>query len=133
MSIELEKIDCNCNNCIFMQRDMQAFEKSVQLHYKWQMDYFIIIRDKVYQRAQEWLEKANDNQYLISNNTTSLECKKKVDRLNKEADQMKFQFNKSEALLNFGNCQKFNKPVSFIPNVCQLNTQTCFKHRKNNQ
>ena len=32
---------------------------------------------------------------------------------------------------NYGTCSKFNKPVAFIPNTCQLDTQECFKHRKN--
>jgi hypothetical protein len=32
--------------------------------------------------------------------------------------------------LSFGNCTKFSKSVSFIPNVCQLETQHCFEHRK---
>ena len=32
--------------------------------------------------------------------------------------------------LTFGVCRKFEKPVSFIPETCQLETQTCFKHRK---
>ena len=31
----------------------------------------------------------------------------------------------------FGNCSKFdNKPVSFIAETCQIETQHCFKHRK---
>lgn len=32
--------------------------------------------------------------------------------------------------LSYGNCSHFNKPVTFIPNTCQLDTQQCFKHRK---
>lgn len=32
--------------------------------------------------------------------------------------------------LAFGDCTKFNKSVSFIPETCQLETQTCFKHRR---
>ncbi len=32
--------------------------------------------------------------------------------------------------LNFGDCTKFNKKVSFIPVTCQIETQECFKHRK---
>lgn len=33
--------------------------------------------------------------------------------------------------LAFGNCSKFNnKPVSFFPNTCQIETQECFEHRK---
>ncbi len=30
----------------------------------------------------------------------------------------------------YGNCDKLNKPVSFIPNTCQLETQECFKNRR---
>lgn len=33
----------------------------------------------------------------------------------------------------YGQCIKFSKPISFIPNVCQIETQQCFVHRKNNQ
>jgi len=32
--------------------------------------------------------------------------------------------------LAYGDCEKFNKSVSFIPETCQLETQTCFEHRK---
>jgi hypothetical protein len=32
--------------------------------------------------------------------------------------------------LNFGDCTKFNKPVTFIPNTCSLDTQECFSHRR---
>ena len=30
----------------------------------------------------------------------------------------------------YGNCSKLNKPVSFIPNTCQIDTQDCFEHRR---
>ncbi len=30
----------------------------------------------------------------------------------------------------FGDCVKFNKAVSFIPETCQIETQKCFEHRK---
>ena len=32
--------------------------------------------------------------------------------------------------INYGNCTKLNKEVSFIPNHCQLHTQECFEHRR---
>lgn len=32
--------------------------------------------------------------------------------------------------LNYGICQNLSKSVSFIPNICQLDTQSCFVHRK---
>ncbi len=33
------------------------------------------------------------------------------------------------AKINYGHCLKFDKPVSFIPAICQLETQSCFVHR----
>ena len=68
----LQKVDCNCNDCIHMVRD---FDKT----------------------------KAHVDSYEGTGLT---------DRL------------------TFGNCSKFEKPISFIPNVCQIETQECFKHRK---
>jgi hypothetical protein len=72
MSIELQNIDCNCNNCIFMERD---FEKL-----------------KVHKASFEGTGLMDS--------------------------------------LQFGKCSKLNKSVSFIPNTCQLETQDCFKNRK---
>tara|TARA_R110002096_G_scaffold387811_1_gene582040 strand:+ start:581 stop:823 length:243 start_codon:yes stop_codon:yes gene_type:complete len=40
-----------------------------------------------------------------------------------------FYFDKS-SLMHYGKCSKLNKEVSFIPNTCQIDTQDCFKHRK---
>lgn len=42
--------------------------------------------------------------------------------------KMRFMFDR-QYLLNYGNCKKYDKPVSFIPNICQLETQHCFEHR----
>ena len=38
--IEFQKIDCNCNDCIFMVRDQERFKQSLEDHHKWQLDYF---------------------------------------------------------------------------------------------
>lgn len=37
---------------------------------------------------------------------------------------------KASHRVNYGNCTKFNKPVSFIPITCQPQTQHCFEHRR---
>lgn len=68
----LQKIDCNCNDCKFMTRDL--------------------VRNEQHRKSYEG---------------TGL-----MDRL------------------QYGNCSKFNKPISFIPVTCQLETQHCFVHRK---
>lgn len=65
---ELQKIDCNCNDCGYLVRD-----------------------------------------------------------LNRRPDKGK------PSPINYGNCNKFNKPVTFIPATCQIDTQNCFIHRKDFQ
>jgi len=71
--IELQKIDCNCNDCWFMIRDIKKMESFNHLHI-----------------GQE----------------------------------------KASHRVNYGNCDKFKKEVSFIPNICQIETQKCFEHRR---
>jgi len=33
--------------------------------------------------------------------------------------------------LAFGVCRKFEKPISFIPETCMIENESCFEHRKN--
>ena len=113
--IELQNIDCNCNDCTFMIRDTERFKKSLTDHYKWQFDYFNAVRNNLYIKAEDWRKRGFPEKY---------------EALKWEADKMKFQFNKKEALINYGNCSKLKKKVSFIPNVCQIDTQDCFEHRR---
>lgn len=75
--IELQKIDCNCNDCFFMQRDVEKFKSFNHLYTN---------------EVGQVTSPAYRHQY--------------------------------------GNCLRFNKPVEFIPNTCQLETQKCFKHRR---
>lgn len=74
---ELQKIDCNCNDCKHMDRDF---------------------------------EKYKSFDYLYTNEIG--------------------QVTRPSHRINYGNCIKLNKQVSFIPNTCQLDTQKCFEHRK---
>lgn len=111
---ELQKIDCNCNNCLHMQRDLKRFEESLSLHHKWQLDYFNVVKANLLKKANEWKNKGQLDKAAV---------------LIIEAESMKFQFNKITCRINYGHCSYFEKPVSFIPNTCQLETQSCFKHR----
>ncbi len=114
--IEFQKIDCNCNDCKFMIRDMDKHKQSVETHYRWQLDYFNGTKERLIAKAKWYKDQFYDLEmwdYLLT-----------------QAENMKFEFNKKSALINFGNCSKLIKPVSFIPNVCQLETQECFEHRR---
>jgi hypothetical protein len=92
--LELQKIDCNCNDCKFMIRDLEKYKQSKDFHHKMQLDYFNVIKDKT------------------------------------QDETMIFQFDSSKAAIHYGNCSKFDRPVTFIPNTCQLETQGCFEHRR---
>lgn len=113
--IELQKLDCNCNDCIFMQRDMTLYKKWETFHRDVQQDEF--------DRKKARMSKQIDKYYREQEFTKGF-------ALEKEWLSMKFMFDKSYVSFNYGACTKLNKPVSFIPNTIQLDTQDCFKHRK---
>lgn len=89
-----------------MVRDFETYDKWAEFHKELQYEDFW--RKKV---AAEQHARELDSQTLIN-----------------KALKMTFQFDKSK-LLQYGHCHKFNKPVSFIPDTCQLETQECFVHR----
>lgn len=74
--IELQKIDCNCNDCIHLKRDFEKY-------------------------------KSYNYMYIEGGRVT----------------------NPSHRPL-YGHCLKLDKAISFIPNTCQIETQNCFKHRR---
>lgn len=114
-TIELQKIDCNCNDCKFMVRDMEQYKESLEKHQTWQFSAFELKKKRLIEKSEEWANKGEFD---------------KAKSLFEEAESMRFIFDKSYSLINYGHCQKFNKPVSFIPNTCQLETQNCFTHRR---
>ena len=107
--IELQKIDCNCNDCVYMIRDAGKFNRWANFQKELQYKEFI-----------EKKEAALFHAYTMRDNTMINKAKK-----------MKFQFDRSW-LINYGDCNKFGNSVSFIPNAFQFETQDCFEHRRNN-
>jgi hypothetical protein len=87
----------------------------VDLHYKWQKEAFDLARMRIIKSAEEWISKGEPV---------------KAKSLLKEARKMSFQFDESECAIHYGDCSKFEKKVSFIPETIQVETQDCFKHRK---
>lgn len=106
----LQRIDCNCNNCFFMVRDLETYNKWEQWHRELDLTEFEKKKAKALADA-EALEDEQQRKAMLF-----------------KANKMKFQFNKSK-LINYGNCTKFKKPVTFIQNTCQIETQKCFIHR----
>ena len=116
MSIESQNIDCNCNNYKHMVRDMDAFKKSSEFQKEMQLNYFETIKRKLVEKAKFYRDKKGDLEMWND--------------LLTDAEKMIFVFDKSYCAIQFGNCSKLNKLVSFIPNTCQLDTQQCFENRK---
>ena len=121
MSIELQQIDCNCNDCKFMVRDFAKFQKWSD----WNKGLQIIDFEKKKAKAIEDA-KAQLAEVQIRGIKSEIRGSEYV---LKKANKMEFVFDKS-GLLSYGNCTKLNKEVSFIPDICQLETQNCFEHRK---
>ncbi len=123
--IGLQKIDCNCNDCIHMVRDFDKFEQSKKDHDRWQRLTFGNLKAKYLRDAEDYEKRA----YKPVNRDRKEELIGKANNLLSMVKNMKYQF-LNDSKINFGDCDKLNKPVSFIPNVCQLETQECFKHRR---
>jgi hypothetical protein len=113
--IELQKLDCNCNDCVFMVRDMETYKKWENFHREVQQNEFDRKVARLNKQADEYYKKQEFVKGLA---------------LEKELRGMKFVFDKSYVSFNYGNCTKLNKSVSFMPNTIQLETQQCFKHRR---
>ncbi len=122
--IELQQIDCNCNDCKFMKRNIKEYDlwsgrtKSLQ--------YFTFLRNR-----RKALLSASELIYGSKRKPTpNKDAVKQGFIMMKDAMKMAFQFDRSQVTLAYGNCQKFSKSISFIPNALQLETQQCFEHRR---
>lgn len=107
----LQKLDCNCNDCGLMKRDFATYQKWENWNRDLQLKDFNNKQRKAFEVANECLDPKGKQSLLNI------------------AEKMKFIFDKS-GCIQYGHCEKFNKPVSFIPGQCLLETQKCFIHRK---
>lgn len=108
---QLQKIDCNCNDCKFMVRDLATYQKWYDYHFNLDLIEFENRKAKAIEDAK------------------NIEDERGRESMLRIAHKMKHQFDKSK-LLQYGNCEKYGKSVSFIPATCQLETQQCFEHRR---
>lgn len=112
---ELQKIDCNCNDCWHMVRDIDTFKEWKEFFQEIAFKNAEAVKERKITLAEEYANKGEYN---------------KATELTREANKIKVHNYGVQQLIQYGTCHKFNKPVSFIPNTCQLETQNCFEHRK---
>jgi len=104
-----------------MQRDFETYKKWEKFHGQLQYEEFEKKKSRAIESAQS----------LICNSLDDA-SKRSAKGLLQKSYKMIFQFDRSN-LINYGHCLKFDKPVSFLPQVCQIETQHCFVHRKDLQ
>ena len=109
-SYELQKIDCNCNDCAFLIRDFDKLNGWKAKHQSWQRETF----DKKKVKAISDAKRIGD----AKSRETAL----------RKANKLQFQFDATNTI-SYGHCDRFDKQISFIPNICQIETQECFEHR----
>jgi len=107
---ELQRIDCNCNNCGFMKRDLETYKQWEDWNRARELEEFEKRKAKAIADA-EVIEDQGSRKALLH-----------------KAHKMRFHFEKAK-LINYGVCLQFHKSVTFLPNVCQIETQKCFIHR----
>lgn len=104
--IALQQLDCNCNDCKFLIRNLAKQELQNQFHAKLQKQEFDRNRNNVLALAFTYKD----------NTAVNVEFKK--------------TFKPKKPNAGYGYCKKFDfKEISFIPNILQLDTQHCFEHR----
>ena len=94
-----------------MKRDMDTYKKYHDWHRDQELQAFEKAKAKAIQDALAIEDEGSRKAMLY------------------KANKMRFQFEKDK-LINYGHCLKFDKPVSFLPGICQIHTQHCFIHRK---
>ena len=121
----LQLIDCNCNDCKYMVRDFDRLEQAKSQHCEWQLNLFNSTKSNLIKKADDWLRRNE----IEKNKEKQILNVDKAKQIMKQVEKMKFVF-EYDSPIAYGNCSKLNKPVTFIPNVCQIETQECFEHRK---
>lgn len=111
---ELQKIDCNCNDCGYLVRDLEKYKVQIA-HDKSEQIWFF--RRKKARRLWEARKKFKKDPIKGAQSL-------------KEAIALSHTYRPQIVQSNYGNCSRFEKDINFLPNTFQIDTQDCFKHRK---
>jgi hypothetical protein len=126
--IELQKIDCNCNDCKYLFRLLDKQNNVLNNDKISQEEIFYLVKDKRSNDIKDNIGSLIKNKELIKN--ADVLINKQRNKLKViEGEKYGYQGQRTPCL--YGVCCKFNKEVTFIANTCQLETQNCFEHRRN--
>lgn len=124
---ELQKINCNCNDCAFLERELDKLNQVVLEDKQSQQELFDLSKARKIRQVESDIENLQKHSGLIKNAQDKIERKKVYLA---ELKKLKHGYQGQKTPIQYGLCIKHLKEISFIPNICQVETQTCFVHRK---
>ncbi len=109
-----QEVDCNCNDCGHFVRSSEALNASKKRHRQWAAASIRMRRKRFWEEAQKALGAGKRD--------SCTELLREHSRVTVDKGY--------KAGLVFGRCAKYNKPIQTVSNVCQVDTQECFVHRR---
>lgn len=125
---ELQKIDCNCNDCKHLLRLPNVLNQVVETDKESQQWFFDTSKTRKINKAKNNIKNLEKHRRFIWGDVD-----KKIEgqrQALKDAERLKHGYQGQRNQSQYGQCKKFDKVVTFIPNTCQLETQGCFVHRR---
>lgn len=115
--VDLQRLDANCNDCFHLTRDFEARRQAIQNDRDHTAFKIRFQRRKLLKEARKKLNNGDRKKYR-----SLLKERTRGHKVNIVPNH--------KGTLFYGYCNKFDKQVSFIPNVFELVNQECFIHRK---
>lgn len=125
--IELQRIDCNCNDCVFLTRLLDKLNAVVFEDRTTQEYIFTLTKQRKISKATNDINNIDKHRLLIKNADQKIAAKKEFIKI---IGASVFGYQGQRNQIQYGECSKLKKEIQFIPNILQLETQNCFQHRK---
>lgn len=115
----LQCVDCNCNDCRWMVRDLDKYRAAQELRKGIMTDHFHTLNQKEKETA---LEKVKAGKTDIDT----------FNRTIREIDSRQYVHSTPNPQINYGRCTHPDygpKDVNFLPTTFSGDTRHCFEHR----
>ena len=124
---ELQLIDCNCNDCANLVRQLDKLNLKIENDKLLQKEIFELTKERKINKTKTDIANLLKHVNLIKNADEKIRNKREYLQTVKESV---FHYQGQQKQIQYGFCKKLNKDISFAANTCQIDTQKCFEHRK---
>jgi len=126
-TIELQKFDCNCNDCKFLVRRLDKQNDVLSNDKITQEEMFYFVKEKKTAQIEADINSLKKHRDIIKG--ADRKIAKKENQLKLHGEQ-KWGYQGQKTPIQYGHCEKLSKAITFIANTLQLETQYCFEHRR---